>query len=144
MRFLIFQPIDVEHPGIFRDFMDEDGIGRDTVDLDEGEPIPGLEGYDALVVMGGPMDTWEEETHPWLAPEKKAIGQWVEEIGKPFLGVCLGQQLQSDPTGGGVAMMATTNASECGGGLRGAVETWNDPGTSNPFSPSGTVAAEPV
>ena len=40
MRFLVFQHIDVEHPGIYRDFMDEDGIGRDTVELDEGAPIP--------------------------------------------------------------------------------------------------------
>lgn len=113
MRFLVFQHIDVEHPGIFGDFMDEDGIGRDTVELDEGAPIPGLEGYDALIVMGGPMDTWEEDAHPWLVPEKKAIGRWVGEIGKPFLGVCLGHQLLADATGGGVAMMAEPEVGVC-------------------------------
>ncbi|MDP6573412.1 MAG: type 1 glutamine amidotransferase [Rhodospirillales bacterium] len=113
MRFLVFQHIDVEHPGIFRDFMDEDGIGRDTVELDEGEPIPGLDGYDALIVMGGPMDTWEEDAHPWLVPEKKAIGRWVEKIGKPFLGVCLGHQLLADSVGGGVARMAEPEVGIC-------------------------------
>ena len=23
-----------------------------------------------MIVMGGPMDTWQEETYPWLKPEK--------------------------------------------------------------------------
>ena len=113
MRFLVFQHLDTEHPGIFRNFMDEDGIGRDTVQLDEGEPIPGLEGYDALIVMGGPMDTWEEDAHPWLAPEKKVIGRWVKELGKPFLGICLGHQLLADSVGGGVARMAAPEVGIC-------------------------------
>lgn len=113
MRFLVFQHIDVEHPGIYRDFMDEDGIGRDTVELDEGAPIPGLEDYDALIVMGGPMDTWEEDAHPWMVPEKAAINRWVRELGKPFLGVCLGHQLLSDALGGGVAKMAEPEVGIC-------------------------------
>ena len=113
MRLLVFQHLDTEHPGIFRNFMDEDGIGRDTVQLDEGEPIPGLEGYDALIVMGGPMDTWEEDAHPWLAPGKKVIGRWVKELGKPFLGICLGHQLLADSVGGGVARMAAPEVGIC-------------------------------
>ena len=55
MRILVFQHIPVEHPGIFRDFLDADGIAWDAVELDAGEPIPSLDGYDALWVTGGPM-----------------------------------------------------------------------------------------
>ena len=33
-RLLVFQHIDIEHPGIFRDFLAEDGIPWDAVELD--------------------------------------------------------------------------------------------------------------
>jgi GMP synthase-like glutamine amidotransferase len=64
MRLLVLQHIPVEHPGVFRDFLKEDGVDWDVVELDGGEPIPSLAGYDALWVMGGPMDVWEEESSP--------------------------------------------------------------------------------
>ena len=47
MKFLVLQHIPIEHPGVFRDFMREDGIAWDAVELDEGEAIPPLGGYDA-------------------------------------------------------------------------------------------------
>lgn len=101
MRFLVFQHIACEHPAIFRDFMQEDGIPWDAVELDEGETVPDFAGYDALFVMGGPMDTWQEDHHPWLVTEKQAIRRWVE-AGKPYLGLCLGHQLLAASLGGEV------------------------------------------
>ena len=46
MRILVFQHVDVEHPAIFRDFLAEDGVAWDAVELDRGEAIPSLAGYD--------------------------------------------------------------------------------------------------
>ena len=106
MKFLVLQHIEIEHPGIFRDFMREDGIAWDAVELDEGEAIPPLGGYDAVISMGGPMDVFEEDEYPWLADEKAAIREAVRERQMPFLGVCLGHQMLADALGGRVESMA--------------------------------------
>jgi GMP synthase-like glutamine amidotransferase len=100
VKLLVFQHIACEHPGIFRQFLAEDGIAWDAVELDAGESIPRLEDYDMLWVMGGPMDVWDVEEHPWLVREKNAIRRWVREIKRPFLGVCLGHQLLADTLNG--------------------------------------------
>jgi len=106
-RLLVFQHIALEHPGIFRDFMAEDGIEWDAVELDEGEAIPDLGGYDGLWVMGGPMDVWEEDAHPWFVAEKAAIREAVLERGLPYFGLCLGHQLLADALGGAVGRAET-------------------------------------
>ena len=100
MRLLVFQHIACEHPGIFRQFLKEDGISWDAVELDAGEAIPPLEDYGMLWIMGGPMDVWDVDEHPWLVPEKRAIRRWVQDLKRPFLGVCLGHQLLADALNG--------------------------------------------
>ena len=106
MRALVFQHIACEHPGIFRDFMAEDGIAWQAVELDEGEPIPALDDFGLLISMGGPMDVWQKDEHPWIEPELAAIREWVTEYERPFLGVCLGHQLLAEALGGEVGPAA--------------------------------------
>ena len=107
MKFLVLQHINIEHPGIFLKFMKEDSIQIDTVELNENGKIPQLDPYDAMIVMGGPMDTWQEEAYPWLRPEKEEIHKFACVQKKPFLGLCLGAQLLSEAVGGKVRKMNT-------------------------------------
>ena len=104
MKFLSLQHIAIEDPGTFKDFLLADGHTLTTIQLDEGDTIPSnLNEYDAMLCMGGPMDTFMEKEYPWLVPEKKAIGEYVLNLKKPFLGFCLGCQLLGEVLGGRVA-----------------------------------------
>ena len=100
MKILVLQHVRAEHPGTFREFLRQDGHDLVTVELDEGELLPSLDSFDALWVMGGPMDVWEEDKFPWLRDEKIFIRKAVEEKGMPYLGLCLGHQLLAVALGG--------------------------------------------
>jgi len=58
----------------------------------ESASLPGVDEVDFLVVMGGPMSVNDEDTLPWLVPEKRFIRDCIE-AGRTVLGVCLGAQL---------------------------------------------------
>ena len=105
MRILVFQHLPVENPGVFLEFWHEAGHAWDVVEFDQDAPIPNLERYDLLAVMGGPMDVWQEDLHPWLRREKAAIRRWVVELKRPFIGICLGHQLLAEALGGRVGLM---------------------------------------
>ena len=97
---MVLQHIECEHPGQLREYLRRDGVNWQAVELDAGEKIPALKDFDAMWVMGGPMDVWDTEEHPWLIAEKAAIREWVLELQRPYLGLCLGHQLLADALGG--------------------------------------------
>ncbi len=53
---------------------------------------PSIEGYDALIILGGPMNIGQEPVYPHLNYEKQVILDAIER-GIPVLGICLGAQL---------------------------------------------------
>jgi GMP synthase (glutamine-hydrolysing) len=53
---------------------------------------PGLDGYQGLVILGGPMNVDQVEKFPHLRVETELIAQAIDRE-MPVLGICLGAQL---------------------------------------------------
>lgn len=60
----------------------------------KGQPVPNINDFDGLIIMGGPQSAVEIEKYPYLQAELDLIVQAVT-ANKPVLGVCLGAQLIS-------------------------------------------------
>ncbi|WP_210330276.1 type 1 glutamine amidotransferase [Aliikangiella sp. G2MR2-5] len=62
---------------------------------------PDIQGYDALIILGGPMNIGDEAEFPHLNVEKAVI---LDAISKdiPILGICLGAQLIASALGASV------------------------------------------
>lgn len=106
MHVLVFQHTPGEPPEALSAAMAAAGDTSQTVHFFAGDPIPAFEAFDAMLVMGGPMDVWETHTHPWLIDEMAAIRSWVTQDEGPYLGICLGHQLLAQAMGGHCARMA--------------------------------------
>lgn len=78
----------------------ERGHTVEPVHLYAGQAPP-ANGVDAVFVMGGPMNIYEEAEHPWLRAEKTFLKTCIDQ-GKFLVGVCLGAQLLADVLGGKV------------------------------------------
>jgi len=64
----------------------------------EPEARPCLEGYDALIVLGGPMNVGDQAHCPHLRTELALIDEGLRR-GTPMLGICLGAQLLAHALG---------------------------------------------
>jgi GMP synthase-like glutamine amidotransferase len=62
------------------------------------EALPEIAHLDWLIIMGAPMNIYENDKYPWLAREKEFIRQAIA-CDKIVLGICLGAQLMADVLG---------------------------------------------
>jgi len=96
--FLALQHIPCEPPAAFEDELRSRGLELVRAELDEGDALPDWREFAGLIVMGGPMGAYEEDAHPWLVEEKRAIRD-AAEAGHAVWGVCLGAQLLAGALG---------------------------------------------
>lgn len=100
-RALVLTHSAAEGPGTLAEWLPAAGLDLDVVALWDGEPIPELVPYAALVVMGGSQQAYDDSSAPWLPATKELLRRAVREQ-VPTLGICLGAQLLADACGGRV------------------------------------------
>lgn len=81
-----------EGPGTIEDHLRVNGIPFRMLDLFAGGPLPPVDSFTHLVVLGGPMAVYERERHPFLLREAVLIEQALA-AGRSVLGICLGAQM---------------------------------------------------
>jgi GMP synthase (glutamine-hydrolysing) len=93
MRALIIEHAEGEGAGHLGAALAGGGVALDVCRVWQGAPLPAaLDGYRALIVLGGPMDAWDDAGHPHLAREAELLAASAR-AGRLTLGVCLGAQL---------------------------------------------------
>ncbi|MBE7415584.1 MAG: gamma-glutamyl-gamma-aminobutyrate hydrolase family protein [Deltaproteobacteria bacterium] len=97
-RALVITHVAHEGLGTFRRPL-ERGFIVERLDIHRGAALPPrIDGFDALIVMGGPMGVYEEEKYPFIKKELRLIESALKER-VPVLGVCLGAQLLARASG---------------------------------------------
>jgi GMP synthase (glutamine-hydrolysing) len=103
---LIVKHVEQEGPGLLGKFFEDAGWQLATVELSRGERLPDRPGnFAAVVMLGGPMNVYEEETYPFLKDEDLFVKEVLREE-LPFLGICLGAQLLAKAGGARVMKAA--------------------------------------
>jgi GMP synthase-like glutamine amidotransferase len=83
--------------------------GHELVEWELSAQGPPPDGFDAVMVFGGPMNVGEEDEHPWLTDEYELLRGWIDDE-MPLLGVCLGAQMLAHAAGGAVGRAPGRNA----------------------------------
>lgn len=94
-----FRHVSFEGLGCMKKWFNEKSYPITYTDFFESDfRIPSPQDYDVLIIMGGPMGTYEEEQYAWLKAEKEAIRKAIDNH-KAVIGICLGSQLIANTLG---------------------------------------------
>lgn len=97
-RALVIRHVAHEGLGILKRPIEKDS-DVEYVDVYKGAPVPArIDGYDGLIVLGGPMGVYEDDIYPFIKPELKLIEDALKKR-VPMLGICLGSQLLAKAAG---------------------------------------------
>ncbi|GAA1229689.1 type 1 glutamine amidotransferase [Prauserella halophila] len=124
-QILVVQPDDNVPAGALGEWLEEAGAELD-VRLAGTDEVPAtVDGYDAVVCLGGGMNAFADEAYPWLSTVRRLLSTAVGG-GVATLGVCLGGQLLAAATGG--VVRAGAHGPEAGPKLVSKKDAaWTDP-----------------
>ena len=92
------QHVPFEGLGSIADWAQNCGHTISCTRLYANDPLPEIDRFDMLIIMGGPMGVNDESIYPWLKSEKEFIRKAIE-ADKYVVGICLGSQLIADVMG---------------------------------------------
>lgn len=99
MKIHFLQHVPFEGPGCIGEWAKTHGFEMSFTKFYERDyVVPKRHDYDLLVILGGPMNIYEYDHHPWLIEEKAFIKEAVRDQ-VHILGICLGAQLLADVEG---------------------------------------------
>jgi GMP synthase (glutamine-hydrolysing) len=92
-KLLVFQHVAYELLGTLNPQLKDAGFRIRYVNFGrEPDARPSLDGYQGIVVLGGPMNMDEADTNPHLPTEVALVREAIERD-MPVLGICLGAQI---------------------------------------------------
>ena len=92
MRFLTLEHVPEEGPGYLVDFIHTYDGEMKRHRMYDASPLPQMDNFDVLIIMGGPMGVADDAEYPWLRSEIEFIRE-ANDADKHLLGICLGAQL---------------------------------------------------
>jgi GMP synthase (glutamine-hydrolysing) len=92
MNVLVMKHVDIEGPGLIEACLSQEKIPYQILTLESGLHLPKLDNLTHIVILGGPMNVYEEARYPFLRMEDFFIKEAIQR-GKSILGICLGAQL---------------------------------------------------
>ena len=98
MNIHILQHVPFEDTGAIDQWITKNNHKKFYTRLYASDPFPAMDGFDFLIILGGPMGTYEEDKYFWLIKEKEFIRQTIKS-GKKVLGICLGSQMLAEVLG---------------------------------------------
>ncbi len=101
-RVLVLQHVESEGLGIINKAVKQSGIQTDFIRIFKNDRIPkSLEGYNGIIILGGPMGVYEEDIYPFIKDEIALIKNVIRDD-SPILGICLGAQMLAKAVGADV------------------------------------------
>ena len=92
MNALMIKHVDIEGPGLIEYCLKQKRIRHQVLCLDSDVRLPKPEGFTHIILLGGPINVYEEDRYPFLKEEDLFIKEAIQR-GKFILGICLGAQL---------------------------------------------------
>ncbi len=92
MNALIIKHVEIEGPGLIEYCLIQEKISYQILNINSDIYLPRVDDLTHIVILGGPMNVYEEDRYPFLGDEDLFIKDAIQR-GKAILGICLGAQL---------------------------------------------------